>query len=323
MLNHVHLSNYKCYDEASIPLKPITVLCGGNSSGKTAILKSLLLLKQSYEAVGDNRLLLNGDYTVNGSFREVLRNNNESDGNTMGISFSFQIDRESPSFRKLAKSMAMTSRKAQIEHFEFEANYLFQENSEFSQVGNVLSLTLDLRTVFSAESYYRGDYICSTIRMKLLPKHNDSRYRIELEHFPTPNYQKSNPGEYPFSWENHIFLEAICNFKGLRMTSLYQENLSKKTISVLPVLYTIFQILESEFEQIQYLGPLREEPHRVYQLTNIFRDIQCLPGRISNEHRYIYKPFIGEIFVKGNAVHLFSGYEVPHLEKALDSSRRD
>ena len=65
MLSKIDLKNYKSYNNSSIELHPITVLCGGNSSGKTSIIKSILMMKQSFEATGNNYLLINGPYTNN------------------------------------------------------------------------------------------------------------------------------------------------------------------------------------------------------------------------------------------------------------------
>ena len=47
MLRRIGLSNFKCWKELDIELAPITLLFGTNSSGKTAILQSLLMLKQT------------------------------------------------------------------------------------------------------------------------------------------------------------------------------------------------------------------------------------------------------------------------------------
>ena len=73
MLKSISLKNYKCFkDETTIDIAPLTVLCGVNSSGKSSILKSLLMLKQSYEDNNAaNNLIFNGKYVDNGSFNEI------------------------------------------------------------------------------------------------------------------------------------------------------------------------------------------------------------------------------------------------------------
>src|SRR6516164_4991876 len=48
-------------DEQSIEIRPLTILAGANSSGKSSIMQPLLLLKQTLEAPYDaGPLLLNG-----------------------------------------------------------------------------------------------------------------------------------------------------------------------------------------------------------------------------------------------------------------------
>ena len=60
MIKQIELYKFKSYDNSAIELAPITLLCGGNSSGKTSIIKSILLMKQSFEATGSNYFLING-----------------------------------------------------------------------------------------------------------------------------------------------------------------------------------------------------------------------------------------------------------------------
>src|SRR5262249_47504806 len=56
------LKNFKGWeDTGSIRLAPITVFFGSNSSGKTSLLQSILLLKQTAESVDRSRILHPGD----------------------------------------------------------------------------------------------------------------------------------------------------------------------------------------------------------------------------------------------------------------------
>src|SRR5437870_4956831 len=62
MLTRLHLENFKGWeDTGSVRLAPITVLFGANSSGKTSLLQSLLLLKQTAESTDRARVLHPGD----------------------------------------------------------------------------------------------------------------------------------------------------------------------------------------------------------------------------------------------------------------------
>ncbi|MGY5009953.1 AAA family ATPase [Streptomyces sp. 900105755] len=79
MINRVTLINFKAFRRLELPLGPLTLLTGLNSSGKSSVLQSLGLLRQSYETqmlVRTKRagggLLLNGDLVALGTAQDVL-----------------------------------------------------------------------------------------------------------------------------------------------------------------------------------------------------------------------------------------------------------
>ena len=48
MIQHLQLKNFKAWrDSGLVRLAPVTMLLGSNSSGKSSLLQSLLLLKQT------------------------------------------------------------------------------------------------------------------------------------------------------------------------------------------------------------------------------------------------------------------------------------
>ncbi|MBS1070909.1 DUF3696 domain-containing protein [Gluconobacter cerinus] len=57
MMRQVYLKNFKCFQEQRIPLNRMTVLSGGNGVGKSSVIQSLLLLRQT----GDRARLLEGN----------------------------------------------------------------------------------------------------------------------------------------------------------------------------------------------------------------------------------------------------------------------
>lgn len=76
MLRSIQLDNFKAFGQrTAVPLAPITLLFGQNSSGKSSILQSLNLLKQTRESRDVEALLLprteNG-FADLGSFQELL-----------------------------------------------------------------------------------------------------------------------------------------------------------------------------------------------------------------------------------------------------------
>lgn len=62
MLSNIKLNNFKSFSsETEIPLAPITLIYGPNSSGKSSIIQSLLALKQTL--IGNNK---NGEFISSG-----------------------------------------------------------------------------------------------------------------------------------------------------------------------------------------------------------------------------------------------------------------
>ncbi|GAA2426805.1 AAA family ATPase [Streptomyces glaucus] len=79
MINHIQLINFKAFRRLELPLGPLTLLTGLNSSGKSSVLQALGLLRQSYETQMLTRtkragggLLLNGDLVALGTAQDVL-----------------------------------------------------------------------------------------------------------------------------------------------------------------------------------------------------------------------------------------------------------
>ncbi|MDM8551487.1 DUF3696 domain-containing protein [Desulfobacterales bacterium HSG2] len=83
------LKNFKGWREVELPLGQITVLFGTNSSGKSSILQSILLLKQTVESFDRDRVLHFGephrDYVELGDFRETVYGHNPENEMEIGI----------------------------------------------------------------------------------------------------------------------------------------------------------------------------------------------------------------------------------------------
>jgi hypothetical protein len=75
MLNGLILENFKAFGgRRVIPIRPLTLIFGPNSAGKSAILQALLLLKQTLDDpdIGNVPLRLTGSLVDLGSFRDMV-----------------------------------------------------------------------------------------------------------------------------------------------------------------------------------------------------------------------------------------------------------
>lgn len=93
MLARWSLSNFKSYNGSkSLSLAPLTLLCGANSSGKSSILQSMLLIKQTLEHSPAERVIaLNGPLVQLGTFSDILNDQAKSERNEV-IGIGWKID---------------------------------------------------------------------------------------------------------------------------------------------------------------------------------------------------------------------------------------
>ena len=88
LLTGLTIEGYKSFrDRTELPLAPLTVVYGPNSSGKSSLIQSLLLLKQS---MGQPHLVTQGDVTDVGSFTGI-RNRHETPTVRFSVDFGAPV----------------------------------------------------------------------------------------------------------------------------------------------------------------------------------------------------------------------------------------
>jgi len=89
MIQNVKLHNFKCFKDESFDLKGLTLIAGANGIGKSTLIQSLLLLRQSYvygNIVLRNSLRFRGDLVNLQSPNDVIYV--DYDDNTIGIAIT-------------------------------------------------------------------------------------------------------------------------------------------------------------------------------------------------------------------------------------------
>lgn len=284
MLKSISLENYKCFkDKIDIEIAPLTVLCGVNSSGKSSILKSLLMLKQSYENESNSHtLLLTGEYVDNGSFDDVVYHENKKDipkDATFKISNTYLIRDTSNEYGKNPiKRQDLVSFK--------ELKRVFYQQKNIRNV-KAFELSIDIEVLRPNETsspfefYIESNIIKNyNIDIKLLdisgePIDEVQRYvyiRKDIENYKDPKC----PGWFlscngiPSAKGNNVpqnDYPCTCYFSGLQITNLYANNMNRDTVSTLPNLLSIFKIASFQTDGLNFIAPLREQPIRRYSIN--------------------------------------------------------
>ena len=81
MITSWRVSNFKSIrDGSDLPLAPLTIFAGANSSGKSTFIQSVLLVAQTLSnKVGSRSVVLNGAFTSLGQFDDLRSIGNDSD----------------------------------------------------------------------------------------------------------------------------------------------------------------------------------------------------------------------------------------------------
>ena len=99
MLREYQLTNFKAFaGPEKLPIRPITLIYGPNSSGKSSVLQSLLLLKQTLQEAEDpdTVLLPKGNLVNLGSYREFVHRHDVS----QSFSFKVKLELEEPELQE-------------------------------------------------------------------------------------------------------------------------------------------------------------------------------------------------------------------------------
>jgi predicted ATPase len=118
-ITRISVSGYKSlYDECSIEVRPLTILAGANSSGKSSIMQPLLLMKQTLEATYDpGALLLNGPNVKFTSAKQLFSKITVSlpNGHKTTTVGQFKIKLELEDSKSIISEFAKIPKKAIIE----------------------------------------------------------------------------------------------------------------------------------------------------------------------------------------------------------------
>lgn len=85
MIEHLHLKNFKCFRQHTVPFGGLTVLAGLNGSGKSSVVQAILALRQKWGPDGGSPW--RGPLVDLGSFRDVLHDDAKDDVVRLDASF--------------------------------------------------------------------------------------------------------------------------------------------------------------------------------------------------------------------------------------------
>lgn len=289
MIDSISLSNFKAFRSSStLTLKPITVLCGANSSGKTSLIQAMLLMKQTLESQSPTRTLVaNSRFVKLGSFDTFVSGRDATKDLSLGFVVEIPVGLGPRGIRPQSRHYPLR----RVRHyFDLGSNPVeAQTQGQSAPTRHFLSAEYVLRArslspLFSPESGSRDD--------EHLPVHpaeetfvkrasfsgfcrlgnmRSDGFSLTFTHKTGNRYDLSWQGVYGFRGQNRTR-----DSQGRKTTDLSFVNLMPTPMDPgteaqagslevpLEAMTVIRWVLTAAFESLSYLGPLREQPARKY-----------------------------------------------------------
>lgn len=155
MLARWTLENFKSF-QTSEPLEiaPLTLFCGANSSGKSSVLQSMLLIKQTFEHSPIERVIaLNGPLVQLGTFSDIFNYQAKASG-TSSIDIGWQIEHQKAEQKGYSSNLGEFDLKTSSIDFSFDAEGSTNERSTLELQPDLKSAGMTALLVDRAEEVH-------------------------------------------------------------------------------------------------------------------------------------------------------------------------
>ncbi len=163
MFTEIGIENFKAFGKMQrIPLKPITLLYGPNSSGKSSLMQSLLLLKQTLEESGDDKIVLlpKGSLVDLGGYQEFINRHDKENVFRLAVSFKYF------SYCLLESTIFPGWDVGKTDSMSLEFNFFLDETGEMSIKSIKVQEALDSNTI----AEYKNIWILNHLKRAVLRK---------------------------------------------------------------------------------------------------------------------------------------------------------
>lgn len=230
----ISISNFKSISKVQdFELKPMTLLAGVNSSGKTSLLQALLLLKQTFEGDSGSLLDIDGEYVKANELKDLIHQKDKSRRLQLGL--------------------------------EFEADEIINkdEYSVYDDAGRAIS-SISFYLIFSVNGSIHLDNLILYLwyedgedngNFQIIASQRKKSFSITVT-----NPSMVSPGVKPN--RKGAYTDYMLSFKN-GFLPLFAEKTNAQgdtEVASLIIMKTLKTTLEHFFEKIYYVGPQRVKP---------------------------------------------------------------
>lgn len=278
-----HVKNFKSLnDSGKITIKPITFLVGPNSSGKTSILQSILMLRQTVESKDPKSALILQDHIDLGSFKDVVWKHDLK--NIISINFSNSNNNYELEFAFKPRDEKIYLKRYRVFGRYDDGHEGFNYDLEVNERG-------------------KGKYYMNVIDH---PFFKGKKIKVDFYKF-----YKSHPD----SLLQTTFLSPDSKLpKDVKKTHIHLTRMLAEA-NFMNFLYKMSYELESTFGKIFHVGPLRQEPKRVYTASGAY------PSEVGKSGEWVVEKLVSikdsqeKVKKWFNDFEIASNFEVRELKK--------
>jgi predicted ATPase len=232
----VRWKNFKGFEDTDwIPIKPITVLIGANNSGKTSFISPLLLMSQTLSSRdAASPLIVKGPLYDGGNISELAHKYDLN--NDMFFGFRYHTHERPKNLKAVGSYMP----------------------GAFEVI--IGKSPIDNRIIVKSETVY------DLYLQKYFSIYKDLTDKYRLRGLKLSTKERNLIGNG--SPTNFLFTPVSILSKSPKKETTSRTKFSDDFELLLQVVSDNFSFSQSILMNLSYLGPLREAPHRYYQITN-------------------------------------------------------
>ena len=258
MLTALSVRNLRSFGdtEQRIDIRPLTIVMGRNSSGKSSLIKSMFLLRQTAEARDPSTaVVFDGDYAAFGSFREFAHRHDTDELVTVTWDFSTPPQRAFAlpsyfSFALLAQELPRPSRPpppVRLQSLHVTAGFAYNRRTS-----EVRADAIGIRSLLAASLPSSGEDTQVTFT-SVSQRINHTWSRISFS---------SRPSGYAGEFR----VRDTGKFYDLSQGSIHSRDRANPAFRFQRLVLPITAAIEFEASNLFLLGPLRPEAQRFYLL---------------------------------------------------------
>lgn len=242
MLNKISLKNFKAFREAQIEIKPITILIGPNNSGKSSLLQSIILIQQTLES---SNSVLNTAGKKFGSFDELINQKNENNEIDFRLDFN---DKTHIEFTITAEN-----NKTYVKNFSCDAGlYKYSLQNLAPEDYN------NEKNIIENQSKCMLEYDEENLKHKKILKFELEPVFLRESFF----FKIKSMGDFESSFKKYLAngkdTDVIKIFTSISDSLEFYNDIVQKSND-------FYQKTKRDFNDIKYVGPIREEANRSYE----------------------------------------------------------